>query len=764
MRKGMKAFVKIGTVIMMSTCIAFSNVNASILVNAESSEANYISYEEIMSAIQNMIHSQTNKEAFESIMISLSDKERDYITDIYNDHVNNNEQYSEVCSLLEAENFSDLKDYIKNNITLSEFDELLSIYINHSDQINQFVNEYSTNKSDEQPEPETEETEETTEPEVATLELEDEYPIATQSNSVYTVDGTEYNIADATEYSNEYGTGYYFEDTNTLLVTVAGSSTASGTNKFAWYEQKDNIEKVVITGNVTSVPNYICTDYTKLKSVAMEEGVTSTGYASFKNCSSLTEVILPSGLIKIGDYSFKGCSSLTEVILPETVTGIGSNAFMNCSALNHIVVPASCKSFNNNAAFYGCTSLTSASPILAGKGTGYEYGWTDQIPGYAFYYLSQLLEIEFLDSITSINQYALYGCSSLTEVILPTDLQTISYKSFQSCNSLTTITAYENISSIGIGVFYTSSSTDTTVITDNKIVRSYNWSGDNRNVTFMRLNPITDLDIVIPVNNMSFNIDGEKNFSSDKVKIVNNSPCDVDIFVKNINGENNTVSIVPENTYTDEEWKNLTDFDSIAFMINNTDLAVVYNNSENDENKFINLGKLKSVESEDEVDPSNYTFTTYSAATAKANGRASISSGKAGYVGNGADNYVYWTINVDKTGKYCFGVNGAVSGTRTTYIDANGVNVGSVTHQGRSFSTGFDIYTTVELQAGENIIKLYNNSEYAPDIYNIQLSNEFVTDNTFELQLEAKYPKSYEIETDLKMNYNLTLLFVSKEN
>lgn len=156
----------------------------------------------------------------------------------------------------------------------------------------------------------------------------------------------------------------------------------------------------------------------------------------------------------------------------------------------------------------------------------------------------------------------------------------------------------------------------------------------------MILNPITDLDIVIPVNNMSFNIDGEKNFSSDKVKIVNNSPCDVDIFVKNINGENNTVSIVPENTYTDEEWKALTDFNNIAFMLNNTDLAVVYNNSENDESKFINLGKLKSVESEEEVDPSGYTFTTYSTSTAKANGRASISSGKAGYVGNGADNYI----------------------------------------------------------------------------------------------------------------------------
>lgn len=204
--------------------------------------------------------------------------------------------------------------------------------------------------------------------------------------------------------------------------------------------------------------------------------------------------------------------------------------------------------------------------------------------------------------------------------------------------------------------------------------------------------------------------------------------------------------------------------DEFEFNDCNSDLAVVYNNSENDENKFINLGKLKSVENEDEVDPSSYTFTTYSASTAKANGRASISSGKAVYVGNGADNYVYWTINVDKTGKYCFGVNGAVSGTRTTYINANGVNVGSVTHQGNSWSTGFDVYTTVELQAGENIIKLYNNSGYAPDIYNIQLSNEFVTDNTFDLQLEAKYPKSYEIDTDLEMNYNLTLLFVSKEN
>ena len=990
MKKRVKAFVKVGTVVMMSTCIAFSNINASILVNAEENQGEYAFYEDNTEVIEETkIEESTesteeettepeetteteepettetteqpeqteteeteeteettepDEEETESEETESEETEETILVQTELNQTLNNTTISISGNLpkdielvvTELEDDRGIKNSIEETLTgnatvtvYKSFDITLMlkgeeyepesdnnsvvVTIKCEDSIEDNSAVFHTDNNNN-----TTEISSTINAETNTVEF------STESFSVYTIASVTYDTDTGIEYSNTYGTGYYFIDSKTLLVTSAGTATTSNNRDYPWYEINENIEKVIIKSDVGSIGNYEFSGYRNLKGVIIEEGVTSigrqafsgcsslshlvipssvtyisdqgvfdnctsltsaspisenkgTGYEygwadtipanafcglrklqtasipdtitnigrqAFRACSSLQEVIIPDGVTKIEGYTFTdcsllnhlvipssvtyindqgvldGCSSLTsaspisegkgtgyeygwtetipanafcglrklqtvsilntittiggsifsecsslqEIIIPDGVTKIEEYTFNKCSSLNHLVVPSSVMSISGRYTFSGCDSLVSASPLSENKGTGYEYGWTDTIPTQAFADLGKLQTVSILDTITTIEYEAFRLCYSLQEVIIPDSVNTIGYRAFANCNKLITFKIGKGIKTIDSDAFRLSRSTDTTVYTDNKVVKKYNWSGDNRNVTFMRLNPITDLDIVIPVNNMSFNIDSEKNFSSDKVKIVNNSPCDVDIFVKNINGENNTVSIVPENTYTDEEWKALTDFNSIAFMINNTDLAVAYNNSENDESKFINLGKLKSVENEDEVDPSGYTFTTYSASTAKANGRASISSGKAGYVGNGADNYVYWTINVDKTGKYCFGVNGAVSGTRTTYIDANGVNVGSVTHQGSSWSTGFDVYTTVELQAGENIIKLYNNSGYAPDIYNIQLSNEFVTDNTFDLQLEAKYPKSYEIDTDLEMNYNLTLLFVSKEN
>ena len=481
---------------------------------------------------------------------------------------------------------------------------------------------------------------------------------------------------------------------------------------------------------------------------------------AFRGLSGLINIDILASITTIGNYTFYGCSSLTEVIIPDGVTTIGGSVFYGCSSLNHIVVPVECVSIGTGT-FSGCTSLTSASPISSNKGTGYEYGWTDKIPQNAFRELTKLTDVEFIDSLTDICGYAFSGCTGLQSVVLPTELLNIESYAFTGCSSLTQITAQDKITSIVQTAFYVNSSTDTTVITDNKVVKNYNWSGDNRNVTFQRLTPITDLDVCIPVNNMSFNIDGEKNFSSEPIKIVNNSPCDIDVYITNITGGSNAINIVSSQSYTDDEWNEMTEFNNIAFMINNIDLATAYNNSTNSTDKHISLGNIKS--SEYEIVSSDYTYTTYNTSTAITGGKANISSGKVGYIGNGSANYVSWTVNVENTGTYCIGIKGAVSGTRTTYIDVNDVNVGSVTHTGTSWSNGFVVYTTVELQAGENVIKLYNDSAYAPDIFNIQLSNECVKDNTLELKLGAKYPRSFEIDTDFAMDYNLTFLFVSQE-
>lgn len=434
MQKRARKLKKIGVVAMLSTCIAFTNLNTSLLVNAESNEVINTNYEEIISTTEKEEQSVSENEGTTEIETE-SEPESEETTETETETETNSGEATK----------PETEDKIDENFQLETETE-------------------SESKETTKPEDE----------EILDEEFlnEDENAIEAMAEEVYTVNGIDYNIADGIEYSNAYGTGYYFIDSKTLLVTSAGTATTSNNRDYPWYEINENIEKVIITSDAGSIGKYEFSGYRSLKNVIIEEGVTTIGIQAFRDCSSLQEVIIP-------------------------------------------------------------------------------------------------------DSVN-----------------------TIGYSAFISCNNLTTFRIGNGIENIGSNAFSLSSSTDTTVYTDNKVVKNYNWAGDNRNITFIRLTPITDLDMVIPVNNMSFNIDVEKNFSSDAINIINNSNCDVDIFVKNISGEDNAVSIVPENTYTDEEWEAKTEFNNIAFMLNNIDLIKAYNNTTNDESKFINLGVINSVDDE----------------------------------------------------------------------------------------------------------------------------------------------------------------------
>lgn len=52
-----------------------------------------------------------------------------------------------------------------------------------------------------------------------------------------------------------------------------------------------------------------------IKSVIIEEGVTSISDNSFRNCENITEIRIPASVLDIGDYAFEGCKSLLRFIV-----------------------------------------------------------------------------------------------------------------------------------------------------------------------------------------------------------------------------------------------------------------------------------------------------------------------------------------------------------------------------------------------------------------------------------------------------------------
>jgi hypothetical protein len=89
---------------------------------------------------------------------------------------------------------------------------------------------------------------------------------------------------------------------------------------------------------------------------------------------------------------------------------------------------------------------------------------------------------------------------------------------------------------------------------------------------------------------------------------------------------------------------------------------------------------------------------------------------RAGFIGNGAANFVTLTFNVASAGNYTLTIYYLVSGTRDFWVSVNGGAGVQKTLSGTSWDTPTSTTMTVALNAGSNSFKFYNNTAYAPDL------------------------------------------------
>ncbi len=115
------------------------------------------------------------------------------------------------------------------------------------------------------------------------------------------------------------------------VMTISGSGKMTdytSASLVPWNSKAASIQKLEITGSVTSVGNYAFYGCANLEKVKIPNSVVTIGTSAFENCTKLPSVTLPSGLQEIGDNAFYGCTALNDVSITSTNCKIaGPNCF-----------------------------------------------------------------------------------------------------------------------------------------------------------------------------------------------------------------------------------------------------------------------------------------------------------------------------------------------------------------------------------------------------------------------------------------------------
>ena len=262
---------------------------------------------------------------------------------------------------------------------------------------------------------------------------------------------------------------------NTL--TISGEGAMPDYNEYAvhyapWYIGRDFIKTVIIEEGVTSIGIKAFYSCDKMTSISIPNSVTKIGNDSFSKCFKLLSITLPNQVASIGDLAFWGCQALLSINIPNSVQNIGSSVFDFCSELISIDVE---NENNNYASVEGVLYDKSKTTLIccpSGKtgafnipnnviniGTGAFFCCTKltsiTVPGSvinignkAFFRCEGLLSLNFPHSVTHMGDEVCSSCTSLTSVILPNSITKIGNSAFFRCESLISIIIPNSVTSI----------------------------------------------------------------------------------------------------------------------------------------------------------------------------------------------------------------------------------------------------------------------------------------------------------------------------
>ena len=180
-------------------------------------------------------------------------------------------------------------------------------------------------------------------------------------------------------------------------LVIPDSVTTLGTWTFSYCEVKN----LVLSKNLTVIPDNCIRQMPKIEKIRIPEGVTRIGSSGVGWNNLLTTIELPSTLKELGSSAFAGNPKLVNISLPSSLTKMSSYTFQ-AAAFTSMVIPDSVTTWSS-ATFYNCEALTSAN-----------------IP----------------KGVSRLENETFFGCISLLNMVIPSNITQINTGAFRNCKAL----------------------------------------------------------------------------------------------------------------------------------------------------------------------------------------------------------------------------------------------------------------------------------------------------------------------------------------
>lgn len=221
-------------------------------------------------------------------------------------------------------------------------------------------------------------------------------------------------------------------NSKTGILTISGQGQMKNFEKAdtkeGWKPYQDQIRSIVVENGVTSIGNNAFRRCEALRSVKLPESVTVIHETAFDRCILLDDIKLPKGLITLDNAAFYGCENLKEITIPSGITSLSFELFSFCTSMERCFIEGNVKLFCSYA-FAQCHNLkevTLPSSLQA-------------IDTSCFTDCVSLEEMELPEGLVRVGEYAFHKCTSLRKVVIPSTVREVRRAAFEFCQVLDTI-------------------------------------------------------------------------------------------------------------------------------------------------------------------------------------------------------------------------------------------------------------------------------------------------------------------------------------